>query len=74
MSTSFDKQRSNNYLVYMALYLEIKKHSTSHLVLNNDHLFSCSYTFKDDGEVGTITDNIGHRILSTVKKETLLII
>jgi hypothetical protein len=58
----------------MALYLETKEHSTSHLVLSNDHLFSCSYTFKDDGEVGTITDNTGHRILSTEKKEALLII
>ena len=30
---------------------------------------SCKHSFEDDGEVGTITDNTGHRLLSTENRK-----
>jgi hypothetical protein len=63
----------------MVYNFEIKEYWTSHTELwcNADQwpaVFSadpksCSHTFKEDGEVGMITDNTGHKLLSTENRK-----
>lgn len=63
----------------MAYNFETKEHWTSHTELWSSaeqwtSVFSadaqsCSHIYKEDGEVGTITDNTGHRLLSTENKK-----
>jgi hypothetical protein len=66
-------------IVYIAYNFESKEYWTSHTQLWSSaeqwpSVFStdaksCSHTFKEDGEVGTITDNTGHKLLSTENRK-----